>query len=140
MIFRKVGNKTTALIIGCFFIAAFIFTLYSYFAGKAAHKEVIQEFIGSQGGTVISIESVSLDLTPFPVYSENGRRRLEAGHQFYKVTYTKNGSEYSAWYRGVNGPFAIHQQTQTRSGVPIEETPENEQFVYRYGERWIFAD
>ncbi|MED1917260.1 hypothetical protein P4V64_18230 [Bacillus thuringiensis] len=139
MVFRKVGNKTTAIIICGFFVVALITALWMYLAGISLDKTTIHESIHSQGGTVMDIENVSLDSTPFPVYSETGRRKQESGNQFYKVSYSKNGIVHAAWYRGVNGPFG-KPQTHTRSGDPIEETPENEGLIYRYGARWIFTD
>lgn len=139
MVFRKVGNKTTAIIICGFFVVALIAALWMYLAGISLDKKTIHEYILLQGGTVMDVDNISLDSTPFPVFSETGRRKQEAGNQFYKVTYSKEGIVHTAWYRGINGPFGkLH--THTRSGDPIEETPENEELIYRYGARWIFTE
>lgn len=138
MVIRKFGNKTIGLIISCLIVLALIFMLFLDNGVKEDHKEIIHDFISSKGGTVLSIEPVSIDSTPFPVYSENGRRRQEAGNKFYKISYSKDGSEFTAWYRGVNG--TAHQYAKSRSRLPIEETPENDELIYSYGERWIISE
>ncbi|ASJ54182.1 hypothetical protein BP422_11875 [Brevibacillus formosus] len=85
MVFRKVGNKTTAIIICGFFVVALITALWMYLAGISLDKKTIHEYIHSQGGTVIDIKNVYLDSTPFPIYSETGRRKQETGTNFIKL-------------------------------------------------------
>ncbi|TGV05245.1 hypothetical protein EN829_054955 [Mesorhizobium sp. M00.F.Ca.ET.186.01.1.1] len=57
--------------------------------------------ISSLGGEMIDYESVDVRNSPFDSDS-NGRNTI------YKITHTKEGKEYIAWYRAIEKTIDIH--------------------------------
>jgi hypothetical protein len=137
----KVGTKTGGIIAGIIIVIALFVVLSLLVSGSYLHKQAIEETIKSLGGTVRSIETVELEQTPFISVMESRKgKRIGYANTYYKVVYEKDGTENTAWYRGVNGPFMTHSQTTDFNGNPIEETPENAPLINVYGEKWIFTE
>lgn len=59
---------------------------------KRKHIDEMHRVNSERGGQIESYERVSLKESPFD--------RAGSGNVIYKITYTLEGREYTAWYRG----------------------------------------
>jgi hypothetical protein len=78
---------------------------FAYFSGKEANQETIREIhemIDSRGGTIQQIEVVPADKSPF--------ERSGKGNTIYKITYQKNGTTMTAWYRSLNHSSIVREE------------------------------
>jgi len=69
---------------------------------KQKHHEEIQRIITNRNGTVLQIDKVKLEDTPFLDTSP--------GNTIYKIVYEVEGIKHTAWYRGLNTINNIHSK------------------------------
>lgn len=91
-------TKSKVLILA-FFIGVVLVAIMAYMGMKAsgdAHMAVIRQVIQEKGGELVDggVIAVPLDVSPF--------ERSGKGNTIFQITYTKDGSTYTAWYRAKN--------------------------------------
>lgn len=104
---NKTRRRRIALIIASVIVTFLVvLTITSIIVLNVKHGEEINSKITNLGGELITYESVDVQNSPFDSDS-NGRNKI------FRITYTKGGKEYIAWYRAVKNPFNIHSPAST---------------------------
>ena len=104
----EAAKKSKALIVG-FLIVMVLFGLFAYrsmMTSAEEHMAVIEQMIREKGGEVLEggVMVVPVDQSPFEASGK--------GNTIFKISYTRDGSTYTAWYRAKNQSSIIAEPAE----------------------------
>ncbi|UJF35547.1 hypothetical protein [Paenibacillus hexagrammi] len=134
LVVRKYGSKIGLIIAAITLGMGLIFFLILVSVNNHLEKSEINKVLKEHGGTVVHINKVDLEDSPFlnTMESRKGMRK-QYSNTFYKIIYKKDGHKFIAWYRSGGGLFTVRGQTKDFNNKVIEETPENKKLIDTYG-------